>query len=71
MVAQSIEKAAADTAACDAKFTAITTEHIDRTNEWQHTNESRLDTAEVRPPPAPPAAHSTAHRWRLLSRPAG
>lgn len=48
MVQQGIDKAAADTAACDAKFTAITNEHIEKTDAWQANADMRLDSAEIR-----------------------
>ena len=48
MVQQGIDKAAADTAAVDAKFSQITSEHIQRTDEWQAVADRRLDSAEVR-----------------------
>ena len=48
MVQQGIDKAAADTAACDAKFTTITSEHIAKTEAWQSTADRRLDSAEIR-----------------------
>ena len=48
VVQQGIDKAAADTAACDAKFTTITSEHIAKTEAWQSTADRRLDSAEIR-----------------------
>ena len=48
MVQQGIDKAAADTAAVDAKFSAITNESISKTDEWQKNADIRLDSAEIR-----------------------
>ena len=48
VVQQGIDKAAADTAACDAKFTTITNEHIAKTEAWQANADRRLDSAEIR-----------------------
>ena len=45
---QGIEKATADTAAVDAKYSMITTEHIERTDKWHAAAEKRLDSSEVR-----------------------
>ena len=48
VVQQGIDKAASDTAACDAKFTTITNEHIAKTEAWQANADRRLDSAEIR-----------------------
>ena len=48
MVQQGIDKAAADTAACDAKYAQITSEHLAKTDDWQAAAEERLDSAESR-----------------------
>jgi hypothetical protein len=48
MVQQGIDKAAADTAAVDAKYSTITSEHIASTEAYQSQTDGRLDSAEAR-----------------------
>jgi len=48
MVQQGIDKAAADTAAVDAKFTTITSEHIAKMDVYMDKSDARLDSSETR-----------------------